>query len=151
MDYRQLHQQAIIYDGHNDSLMLKLERGGPLDFGPPNPEYHVDLPRLQSSGLTAFNNCVGARDLPISLEVWEALYWHLDTYPDRFLLARTAADIRRAKLESKLALVGQLESCACLGGTPRSLAPAAPSRPARGQSLPRGGSGTTRARPADRQ
>jgi membrane dipeptidase len=115
MNYQQLHQDAIIFDGHNDSLALKLERGDPLDFGPPDPSYHVDLPRLRAAGVTAFNNFVGARDLPVSLAIWDAIYWHLDTYPDDFLLARTAADIRTAKREGKLAFVGQLESCACLG------------------------------------
>lgn len=115
MDYQQLHREAIIFDGHNDSLALKLERGDAIDFGPANPQYHVDLPRLREGGVTAFNNYVGARDLPMSLALWEAIHWHLDTYPDDFLLARTAADIHRAKREGKIAFVGQLESCACLG------------------------------------
>jgi membrane dipeptidase len=115
MDAPQLHQQAIIFDGHNDSLMLKLERGDPLDFGPDNPAYHVDLSRLKQSGLTAFNNYVGARDLSVSLTLWEALYWHLEAYPDDFLLAKDAGDVRLAKAEGKTAFVGQLESCACLG------------------------------------
>jgi membrane dipeptidase len=48
--------------------------------------------------------------------LWEAIHWHVDTYPDDFLLARTAADIRQAKATEKVAFVGQLESCACLGG-----------------------------------
>lgn len=115
MDIQQLHDSAIIFDGHNDSLALKLEQGDSLDFGPADLRYHVDLSRLRASGLTAFNNYVGARDLPISLALWDALHWHVDTYPDDFLLARSAADIRRAKTEGKIAFVGQLESCACLG------------------------------------
>lgn len=115
MDYQELHQQAIIFDGHNDSLALKLERDDHMDFGLSNASYHVDLPRLHESGLAAFNNFVGARDLPISLALWDAIYWHLDTYPNDFLLARTAYDICRAKAESKIAFIGQLESCACLG------------------------------------
>lgn len=115
MDIAQLHHSAIIYDGHNDSLMLKLEHGDPLDFGPANLTYHVDLPRLQQSGLTAFNNYVGARDLDISLELWDAILWHLDTYPNAFILARTANDIRQAKATGKIAFVAQVESCACFG------------------------------------
>lgn len=115
MDCQALHQQAIIFDGHNDSLALKLEQGDRLDFGPADASYHVDLPRLRASGLTAFNNYVGARDLSASLALWDALYWHLDTYPEAFLLAKTASDVQRAKAEGKIAFVGQLESCACLG------------------------------------
>lgn len=116
MDFQTLHQQAFIFDGHNDSLALKLEREDPLDFGPDDPRYHVDLSRLKASGLTAFNNYVGARDLPVSLALWEALYWHVERYPADFLLARTTADLRRAQAEQQVALVAQLESCACLGG-----------------------------------
>ena len=115
MNPLELHRQAIIFDGHNDSLALKLEHGDPLDFGPADSSYHVDLPRLHESGLTAFNNYVGARDLPASLALWDAIYWHLDSYPNDFLLARAAADVHRAKREGKIAFVGQLESCACLG------------------------------------
>jgi membrane dipeptidase len=115
MDYQQLHREAVIFDGHNDSLALKLERGDMMDFGPANPHYHVDLPRLRESGLTAFNNYVGARDLPTSLAIWDAILWHVDTYPHDFLLARNAGDIHRAKSEGKIAFVAQLESCACLG------------------------------------
>lgn len=114
MNHQELHRRAIIFDAHNDSLAMKLERGDKLDFGPGDPSCHVDLPRLKASGLTAFNNYVGARDLSVSLALWDAIYWHLDTYPDDFLLAKAAADIHRAKTEHKIAFVGQLESCACL-------------------------------------
>jgi membrane dipeptidase len=114
MNPAQLHHQALILDAHNDSLILKLSRGEPPDFGPPNPAYQVDLPRMKQAGLTAFLSYVGARDLPTSLELWDAVHWHGETYPDDFMLARSAADIRRAKTEGRIAFIGQLESCACL-------------------------------------
>jgi membrane dipeptidase len=110
----ELHTRAIIFDAHNDSLVLKHTNGDPLDFGPADDRYHVDLPRLRQGGLTAFCNFVGARDLPLSLELWDALYWHVETYPEDFLIALTAADVRRAKAEGKIAFIGQLESCATL-------------------------------------
>lgn len=117
MDAAALHHSAIVIDGHNDSLVLKRQNGDPMDFGPADDRYHVDLPRLKQAGLTAFNNYVGARELDVSLELWEALHWHVDQYPGDFLLARNAQDIRRAKSAGKVALIGQLESCTCLGGS----------------------------------
>ncbi len=114
MNAQKLHQQAIIIDGHNDTLVLKLSRQDPPDLGPPNEAYHVDLPRLKQAQLTAMFSYVGGRDLPLSLEIWDVLYWHLDAYPQDFVLARNAADIRAAKAAGKIAFVAQLESCACL-------------------------------------
>jgi len=109
-----LHQQAIVLDAHNDSLCLMLSNGDPMDFRPANDAYQVDLPRMRRAGLTAFLSYVGARDLPISLELWDAVHWHVETYPEDFTLALKAADIRRAKAENRIAFIGQLESCACL-------------------------------------
>jgi membrane dipeptidase len=114
MTAQQIHTQAIILDAHNDSLALKLSKADPLDFGPANDAYHVDLPRMEKAGLTAFFSYVGARDLAVSLQLWDAVHWHLDTYPDDFTLAGTAADVRQAKAAGKIAFIGQLESCACL-------------------------------------
>jgi len=85
-----------------------------MDFGPPDDRYHVDLPRMRQANLTAFNCFVGARDLPLSLEIWDAIYWHTEAYPEDFMLARTAGEVRRAKAEGKIAIIPQLESCATL-------------------------------------
>lgn len=117
-----LHRQAIIIDGHNDSLVEMRAKGDPMDFGrDESRRYHVDLARMRQAGLTAFNNYVGARELPVSLELWDAVHWHVETYPEEFTIARNAADIRRAKAEGKIAFIGQLESCACLHSSLRVL------------------------------
>lgn len=110
----QLHQQAIILDAHNDTLALKLSRRESLDLGPDNPRYHVDRRRLHEGGVTALFTYVGARDLAQSLELWDGLYYNLETYPQDFALARDAAEVRAAKQASKIAFIGQLESCTCL-------------------------------------
>ncbi len=74
----------------------------------------MDLPRLRQANLTAFMCYVGSTDLTISLELWDAVHWHVETYRDDFMLALTAGDIRRAKTEGKVAFIGQLESCSAL-------------------------------------
>jgi membrane dipeptidase len=118
---QQIHSQAVIVDGHNDSLVLKRANDDPMDFGPPNPKYHVDLPRLKQGGLTALFSYVGGDDLHASLELWDAIHYHLETYPADFSLALRADDVRQAKSDGKIAFFGQLESCACLGNSLRLL------------------------------
>jgi membrane dipeptidase len=116
-----LHQEAIIIDGHNDTLPLKLEKGDPLDLGPADERYHVDLPRLKQAGNPALFCYVGARDWQQSLQLWEGLQAQPRTYPQDFVQARSVADIRQAKEDAKVALIGQLESCACLMGSLEAL------------------------------
>lgn len=115
MESWEVHADAIIFDGHNDSLPMRLERGEAADLGPPNEAYQVDLPRWREAGVTAVNVCIGLREVQLSLALWEAMHWNLERYPSALVLARTASDIRRAKGEGRTALVPQIESCACLG------------------------------------
>lgn len=128
MTAHELHQRAIIIDGHNDSLVLKRANGDLMDLGPwadgrdGGRAYHVDLPRLKQANLTAFMCYVGSTDLTASLELWDAVHWHVETYRDDFILALTAGDIHRAKAEGKVAFLGQLESCSALHQSLRVLA-----------------------------
>lgn len=112
-----LHQQAIIVDAHNDSLARMRSKGDPMDLGAVDEPYHCNTARLRESGITALFSYVGSTDLLTSLELWQALLRHPEVYPDTYVLARDAADIRRAKQDHRIALVGQLESCSCLGNS----------------------------------
>lgn len=110
----QVHQQAIIVDGHNDSLPLRLERGTSLDLGLAAPAYQVDLPRMQQGGLTAMMTYVGGHDLPLSLELWQGLLTNLEQH-EALVPGLSAAAVRQAKAKGQIALIPQLESCSCLG------------------------------------
>jgi membrane dipeptidase len=110
----QLHRQAIIIDGHNDSLPLRLERGDSLDLGLVAPRYHVDLPRMLQGGLTAMMTYVGGRDLPVSLELWQGLLSNVESHPE-LVLGQSAAALHETKARGQIALIPQLESCSCLG------------------------------------
>jgi len=117
MDPQTLHRQAIILDGHNDSLARMRAKGDLMDFGRVDAPYHCNLARLRASGLTGFCSYVGSTDLVASLELWNALLANVERYPETFCLARTAADLRQAKRDGRIAFIGQLESCACLGNS----------------------------------
>ena len=109
-----VHERAIIIDGHNDSLIARMARSDAMDFVPDAPGYHVDLARLRAGGVTALFSMVGDTDLVKALRLLDAVHQHVDRYPDDFVVPRTAEDIRRAKVDGKIALICQLESSTCL-------------------------------------
>lgn len=109
-----LHQQAIIIDGHNDSLIRRLEKKQSLDLGPAAPAFQADLPRMVQGGLTAMMTYVGSRDLPVSLAVWQGLLTNFDDHK-QLVPGSSAAAVREAKAKGQIALIPQLESCSCLG------------------------------------
>jgi membrane dipeptidase len=111
---RNLHQKAIIIDGHNDSLIEHRARKESPDLAPDWPSYQVDLRRMKAGGLTAMNSMVGDLDLVQGLELWSGMYENRDLHPGDFLLVQNPDDILRAKREGKVGLIGQLESCSLL-------------------------------------
>ena len=110
----ELHQQAIIIDGHNDSLIEHWARKESYDLGRDWPSYQADLRRMKAGGLTAMNSMVGGADLVQGLDIWAGMYENVDKHPADFLLADKPDDILRAKSEGKVALIGQLEGCPLL-------------------------------------
>ncbi|MBF0816580.1 membrane dipeptidase [Microbacterium paludicola] len=103
-----------IFDGHNDlpyaagvqyGLSVEATR---IDQG--NPRLHTDIPSLRAGGVGAqFWSVYTDSTLPEAeatcqlLEQIDFVYRLVKTYPDTFRLARTAADIRAAWAEGKVA------------------------------------------------
>lgn len=117
---RCLHEQAIIIDSHNDTLVLRLSRGHHLDVTERDERYHVDVPRALEGGLTCSFFMVGSSTLEQSVELVDGTWRLAEEHPDRVVYATCTADIERAKQSQvadppgRLAVVGQLESCTCL-------------------------------------
>jgi membrane dipeptidase len=118
---RELHKNAILIDGHNDSLIEHWARKESLDLAQDWPAYNADLRRMREGGLTAVNSMVGDLNLAQSLELWSGMYENADKPSGDFLLVDTAEDIVRAKREAKIGLIGQLESCHLLSNNLRIL------------------------------
>jgi membrane dipeptidase len=113
-----LYRDAIVIDTHNDMPSRILDDGYDPDvrhqpgFGP--REGHTDLPRLIESGLTAefmsawvdapYAAKPGASFERATQHVTTIRAW-TDRHPDRLLFAGTAADVRRAKREGKVAIL----------------------------------------------
>ena len=113
-EYLSLHRRCIVFDAHNDLLHAVLSKQRQMvqrqEMG------HSDIPRLLEGGVTAqvFALFIPTDELPsgplrYTLHLMDAFYKALDKAADRLLLARTAADIRRAKEEGKLAAILSME------------------------------------------
>lgn len=120
VDPRTLHFDAIVVDGHCDTLGDVL--AGKRTLAERSALGHVDLPRLREGGVTAQ---IFACFTPIheyhrgatryGLAMVDALHQAIDAHPNELLLATGAGDIRRAKAEGKIAAILGLEGAEPLG------------------------------------
>lgn len=119
---QELHFDAIVIDGHCDSIGEQLDQGRWL--GERSSKGHIDLPRLRDGGVTAqFFACY----VPIAfqrhgatvqaLDRLDQLLRLADQLPGELVLARRAGDIRLAKTENKVAAIAGLEGAEALDGS----------------------------------
>jgi len=110
-----VHRSAILIDTHNDITGATVAG---LDIGQPNIDRMTDLPRMKKGGMGAqfFAAYVAAGYVEGNHAANRALQM-IDTvrhdiiekYPNDFLFATTAADIRRAHQQHKIAALLGLE------------------------------------------
>jgi len=137
MDAAQLHADALVIDGHNDTLVAHIRRGhqsltgreegrelrhptlirwlrGPLESYH-GDEHQIDLPKMRAGGLDAAFfaiDCTVAlkNHLAYALDGFGYLINDLAGHPGEMVIARTAADIEAAKANGQLAAVLALEN-----------------------------------------
>jgi len=110
---RQVHERALVWDAHMDSLQRVLIEG--VDLGQKG-DAQADLVRWKEGGVdvqvfavwvdTVYGKYHAARR---SLQQIDAFHRLLDKYPDRIELARTGDDIRRIVSGGKLAALLAIE------------------------------------------
>jgi membrane dipeptidase len=118
---RALHDQAIIIDGHNDSIIEHWARSESMLLGPDLPTYQVDLPRMRAGGLTAMFSMVGGGELFQCVELWDGMHANVAEFAHDFAIIHAAEDINACKQANQIGLIGQLESCTALGRSLRVL------------------------------
>ncbi len=104
----ELHREAIVVDGHADTIGRSLDDGE--DLGTETGKGHLDLPRMVRGGLDAqFMSCwvepkyVDRKESATrALRMIDAVKQWIAKYPDRIALARGAADVRRAVAAGKV-------------------------------------------------
>jgi membrane dipeptidase len=118
-----LYAEAIVVDAHNDLPSRVLDDGYDPDvrhapgFGP--EQGHTDLPRLLESGVTAqfmaawvdarYARLGSGASFARALELIDVIHAFVDRHPAALRLATTAAEVRRAKTERRVAILVGVE------------------------------------------
>jgi membrane dipeptidase len=115
-----LHQRAIVIDGHDDipSVLYATGRG----IADASPWVHTDLRRMKAGGITGtfFSiyvdgelaekpTVLGGGALRHALDLVDVTYRQVERHPADLVLATSAADIRRAKRDGKVAVLMGIE------------------------------------------
>ncbi|MFE5326730.1 dipeptidase [Embleya sp. NPDC056575] len=115
-----------VIDGHNDLAWARRERHGYATAGLDEhvPGLHTDLPRLTAGGVGGQfwsvwvdPELVGADQVTATLEQIDFVHRLVDSHPARLRFARTAADVRAAFDEGRIASLIGVEGGAQLGGS----------------------------------
>jgi membrane dipeptidase len=112
-EVQRVHESAILIDTHND-IPSAVVNG--LDIGKPNTNRMTDLARMKKGGMgaqffaayVAASYVKGNHSANRALQMIDAIRHDIvERYPDDFMLALTAEDVRRAHREHKIAaLIG---------------------------------------------
>ena len=111
-----IHRRAIVVDTHNDITTPMTNDDFDLSGEPPVP-YRTNIARMKQGGLTAeffslyirpwyVKNGGAARR---TLDMIESVYRAVERHPNDLMLATSAADIKRAKYQFKIACLMGIE------------------------------------------
>jgi membrane dipeptidase len=117
---QELHRKAVVVDGHNDITEIMADTG--YDLATPSAgKYHTDLARLKQGGVTGqffsvyVDRKYASKERTVeqflteggsarrALDLIDVIYRAAEKYPGDISMAYTAADIRRAKKQKKVA------------------------------------------------
>ena len=106
---KQLHDRAIVVDSHADTTQ-RLIFDEAFDIGKRNPNGNIDIPRMREGGLDALffsiwvpSEVTGPTAVKRALDQIDAVREAVRTHPHDLMLATTAADVRKAAAEHKIA------------------------------------------------
>ncbi len=114
-EVRRVHQSAILIDTHNDITSSTVAG---LDLGQPNTDHMTDIPRMKKGGMGAQFFAVyvsaayveGNHSANRTLQMIDTVKHDIvGKYPNDFLFATTAADVRRARRQHKIAALMGIE------------------------------------------
>jgi len=112
---RAIHDRAIVVDSHDDTTQ-RLLFDPTFDIGARNPNGNIDIPRMREGGLDALffsiwvpSQLTGPPAVKRALDLIDAVRETVRTHPDDLVLATTAADVRRAVAEHKIAALMGME------------------------------------------
>src|SRR2546423_15624217 len=106
---RQLHDRAIVIDSHDDTTQRMLF-DKTFDISARHKDGHIDVPRMREGGLDALffsiwvpSDVTGPPAAKRALDQIDAVREAVRTHPNDLVLATTAADVRKAAADHKIA------------------------------------------------
>ena len=112
---KQLHDRAIVIDSHDDTTQ-RLIFDKAFDIGKRNPNGNIDIPRMRQGGLDALffsiwvpSEVTGPTAVKRALDQIDAVREAVRTHPHDLMLATTAADVRKAAANHKIAALMGME------------------------------------------
>jgi membrane dipeptidase len=107
-----LQFSSIVLDTHDDTTQRLMSKG--FDLGKRNPDGHIDIPRMREGGMNAIffsiwidGRIMGPPAVQKALDQIDAVHENVRKFSKDMVFARTAADVRRAHDQGKIAaLVG---------------------------------------------
>jgi membrane dipeptidase len=111
---RALHFSSVVIDTHADTTQRLLD--GKFDVGERHSDGHVDIPRMREGGLNAqffsiwmSGKITGGTAVQKSLDQIDAVRNMVRTHGNDMMFAVTAADVRRAHEQGKIAVLLGME------------------------------------------
>ena len=112
----QIHRRAIVIDTHNDVTTPMTNDDFDLSGTPPTP-YRTNIERMKKGGLTAEFFSLYVKPWYVehggsarrTLDMIDSVYRAVERHPRDLTIATTAADIRRAKRQGKIAALMGIE------------------------------------------
>jgi membrane dipeptidase len=112
---KQVHDRAIVIDSHDDTTQRLLSEKG-FDIGARHANGNIDIPRMREGGLDALffsiwvpSDLTGPPAVKKAMDLIDSVRQAVRTHPNDLMLATTAADIRRAAGEHKIAALMGME------------------------------------------
>ncbi len=111
-----IHRRAIVIDTHNDITTAMTNDDYDLSGMPPTP-YRTSLERMKQGGMTAEFFSLYVRPWYVehggaarrTLDMVDSVYRAVERHPNDLMFATSAADIRRAKKQHKIAALMGIE------------------------------------------
>jgi membrane dipeptidase len=117
---RKLQFSSIVLDTHDDTTQRFFSKD--YDLGKRNAEGHIDIPRMREGGMNAIffsiwidGKLLGAPAVQKALDQIDAVRENVSKYPKDIVLARTAADVRHAHAQGKIAALMGVEGGHMIG------------------------------------
>ena len=111
---RKLHFSSLVVDTHDDTTQRLMDGG--FDLGPRNADGSIDIPRMKEGGLGAIffsiwmpSKVKGPEAVQRASAQIEAVRDQVRKHSNELVLARTAAQVREAHRQSKIAVLMGVE------------------------------------------